>query len=188
MRRFFLIFLALWLILPLFGWRSLSVFGWAKDGGGTISECVDTLTWVDEWWTYTYTYKSFSQTDTSVKIARGLTSNGHYHLFKLGRLFENGDSIYIDSILCLYPWSDWSSTATDSDTVVFSIDTLKPVDNNNHRFYSLEKVYISASAEKTLRNIGIIRSPSFAIIRLYRKTGSHNFYHYGFVVFYKKYR
>ena len=182
MRRFFLIFLAVWLILPLFGWRSLCVFGWAKDGGGTISECVDTLTWVDEWWAYTYTYKGLTQTDTSLVLARGLTSVGQYHFFKLDRLFNGADSIGVDSIKCLF---HWGGTANDSDTVIFAIDTLKPINTNNHYFYSLKMTYITGSNHvDMMKDIGNIGSSSFAVIRLYRRTGTHAFYEAGIVVFY----
>jgi len=177
------------LILPLFGWRSLSVYAWAKDDGEGSSEsvCVDTLTWVDEWWAYTYTYQGISQTDTSVIISRGLTANGHHHFFKLDRLFENADSIYIDSIQALY---HWGGTANDSDTVVFSIDTLKPVNSNNHYFYSVKYTYLQTgtATSTTLTGLGMFRSPSFVILRLYKRTGSHGCFQHGFVVFYKKYR
>ncbi len=185
MRRFFLIFLALWLILPAFGWRSFSAFGWAEDGGGTISECVDTLTWVDEWWAYTNTYKGFSQTDTSVIVSRGLTANGHHHFFKLDRLFENADSIYIDSIkLKCHPPS-----FTDADTYLFSLDTLIEDLAHNHEFWSVSKIIITGTNPSFVLHPAVkIRTASKCLLRIWRKTATTNMYEQRIYVFFKKYR
>jgi len=189
MRRFFQIFWALWLILPLFGWRSFSAFAWATGDGVSISECVDTLTFVDEWYRYTNSYQGLMQSDTAWNISRGLTSNGHYQFFKINRLFENADSIFIDSILFSYHWAGVGAP-NDSDTVLFSFDTLSPVTSSGHYWYSLKYIYVVETTlnPAVLRNIGIIKSPSFSVLRIYRRNSEHSLYPHCFIIFYKKYR
>ena len=146
---------------------------------------VDTLTWMDEW--FAVYFGGTASFRNYCRIGRKLNAIGHYQVMKPFKLFLNADSIEIDSIQVSF---DWTTTASDTDTVLFSLDTLEtPITGYTHDYYRKKYMYITkATTKAVLIDLGTFTNPSFFVIRLHKLNGSTEFIHHYYVVFYKKYR
>lgn len=170
------------LMFLVIGWGTAPVYTSYPD---SPVECVDTLTWMDEW--FAYFFGGQASFPVYCRAGRKLNTIGNYQVIKLTKLFLNADSIEIDSIQVSF---DWTTTASDTDTVLFSLDTLEtPITGHTHDYYRKKYIYITkATTKAVLMDLGTFTNPSFFVIRLHKLNGSTEFIHHYYVVFYKKYR